>query len=270
MPSRLIRDIPIYNSRKPEVNREMKCKNCGFEFNGNFCNNCGQDAKVGKLDRHFILHELQHGILNVDSGIFFTLGKLLISPGKFLKNYIRGERGRHLKPLSFLIIISGFYAYASHYSKEANFINYKSPNHNINIAVSILNQWANEHYLIVLLATLPLTSLIYFLTFKFYRITYLEHLVINSYLSGVRIIARLALIPFLYFVNDRSIAGLEFAADLSIPALFCVWAYTVYVGPGKTLSHFCRSLLAYLITVIVNIGLIGGSLYMLSQVFPLK
>jgi hypothetical protein len=113
-----------------------------------------------------------------------------------------------------------------------------------------------------------LTSLIYFLIFKGYRITYLEHLVINSYLSGVRIIARLALLPFLYFVNDKSIAGLEFAADLSIPALFSVWAYTVYIGPGKSVSHFFLSFFAYLITVIVNIGLIGGSLYILSQVFP--
>ncbi len=36
--------------RKPKINRRIKCKNCGFEFNGNFCNNCGQDAKAGKLD----------------------------------------------------------------------------------------------------------------------------------------------------------------------------------------------------------------------------
>jgi len=254
--------------RKPEINKSIKCKNCGFEFNGNFCNNCGQDAKVGKLDSHFILHELQHGILHVDSGILFTLGKLLTNPGKFLKNYIRGERVRHFKPFAFLVIISGVYAYASHYSREANFINYKSPNHDVNIAVSILNHWANEHYLIVLLATLPLTSFIYFLIFKGYRITYLEHLVINSYLSGVRIIARLALLPFLYFVNDRSIAGWEFAADLSIPALFSVWAYIVYVGPGKNVSHFFLSFFAYLITLIVNIGLIGGSLYILSYVSP--
>ena len=254
--------------RKPEMNRSIKCKNCGFEFNGNFCNNCGQDAKVGKLDKHFILHELQHGFLHVDKGIFFTTGKLFVNPGNFLKSYITGKRVRHFKPFAFLVIISGLYAYASHYFKEANFINYTSPNHHINIAITILNKWANEHYLIVLLATLPLTSLIYFLIFKFYRITYLEHLVINSYLSGIRVISRLVLLPFLYFMNERSKTGLEFAADLSIPALYYVWAYTVYIGPGKYFRNFCLSFFAYLITLIVNIGLIGGSLYVLSQVSP--
>jgi hypothetical protein len=62
---------------------------------------------------------------------------------------------------------------------------------------------------------------------------------------------------------------LEFAADLSIPALFSVWAYTVYVGPGKNLRHFFLSFFAYLITVIVNIGLIGGSLVYTWPHFPI-
>lgn len=47
--------------RKPDINRSIKCKFYGFEYNGNFYNNCGQDAKVGKLDGQFIMHELQHG-----------------------------------------------------------------------------------------------------------------------------------------------------------------------------------------------------------------
>ena len=44
------------------------CKNCGTEFNGNFCSNCGQPAKLKRIDAHYIKHEIEH-VLHYDKGI---------------------------------------------------------------------------------------------------------------------------------------------------------------------------------------------------------
>jgi hypothetical protein len=92
------------------------CKNCSESFEGKFCPNCGTIAHVKRIDKHYILHELEHSILHLENGILFTLKELLIRPGKTIRNFIEGEKERfkHFKPLGFLIITSLVYGFISH------------------------------------------------------------------------------------------------------------------------------------------------------------
>lgn len=39
------------------------CKNCKQHFKGHYCNNCGQPAETRKLDFHFLIHDIQHGLM---------------------------------------------------------------------------------------------------------------------------------------------------------------------------------------------------------------
>lgn len=48
----------------------MLCKNCGNEFEGHFCNNCGQKATVKRLTYKSLADNLMHGFLHVDKGFF--------------------------------------------------------------------------------------------------------------------------------------------------------------------------------------------------------
>lgn len=92
------------------------CKNCSESFEGNYCPNCGTIVRAKRIDNHYVVEELEHGILHLDKGILFTLKELLIRPGKSARNFVEGEKERfkHFKPLGFLIITSVIYGFISH------------------------------------------------------------------------------------------------------------------------------------------------------------
>jgi hypothetical protein len=67
------------------------CLNCGHKYAGNFCNECGQKAKVKRLDWHYLVHEIPHSIFHIDKGFFFTLKEMIKHPGILIREY-RDER----------------------------------------------------------------------------------------------------------------------------------------------------------------------------------
>ena len=57
------------------------CINSGNLITDSFCQKCGQKATVHKYSvKHFIEHDLIHGIWHVDYGIFFTIKELFTRP----------------------------------------------------------------------------------------------------------------------------------------------------------------------------------------------
>lgn len=48
------------------------CKNCKQHFKGHYCNNCGQPAETRKLDFHFLIHDIQHGLIYWTNMQFFN------------------------------------------------------------------------------------------------------------------------------------------------------------------------------------------------------
>ena len=46
------------------TNTTIKCLNCGTEFEGKFCPECGQSAKTGRFTMRFIFENLMEAILS--------------------------------------------------------------------------------------------------------------------------------------------------------------------------------------------------------------
>lgn len=57
----------------------IKCKNCSFSFEGNYCSNCGQTAKTERISFKFLWEDIQHGILHYDKGIVYTVKQLFLN-----------------------------------------------------------------------------------------------------------------------------------------------------------------------------------------------
>src|SRR5215210_6273275 len=123
------------------------CKNCNNDFEGNFCNNCGQAADTHKLNLHFIWHDIQHGLFHFDNGIFYTVKQLLTRPGHAIREFIDGKRVKHFKPLSLVIVLATLYGLLYHYfiydlfdvkhiTTEENFAN---------ASVNVV-QWITDHF----------------------------------------------------------------------------------------------------------------------------
>lgn len=241
------------------------CKNCSHAFEGNFCNQCGQPSTVGKLDSHFLLHELQHGVFHFDQGIFYTIKELFIEPGKFLRSYLDGKRARHFKPVAFLIILSGLYAFITHQIGSVNIMRFYNSDNDITARFQTITEWNNEHYLLYVLIVLPLTALICFLVYKKQGVTYLEHLVINAYLSGQKFIFSLILLFALQVFDEENGFLIVLLFNIILPSFYFIWSYTAYFAPEPKLRPLRYAISAFTIYLIVNMVMLECSLALVEH-----
>jgi hypothetical protein len=225
------------------------CKNCHTKFKGNFCNNCGQKAETLKLNWHFILHEIEHGVFHLDRGLFYTSKELITRPGYTIRRFIEGERVRHYKPLSYVIVLAGLwtlidYFFAIHLPSTKDSYPY-SDNEFINSCINYMwefRRYAKEHVQLKELAELPGLSLGCFLAFKKYKNTYLEHFVINCFLEGQLLLIKLFFSPLFIYLNNKQYdtphtdrPGLLMLSLGVILTLFLrIWGYSQFYKNAKT------------------------------------
>ena len=86
------------------------CADCGFALKGSHCHNCGQ-AAGSERSLSALWHEASHAILHVDGKLRATLRQLAFSPGRLTRDYIAGQRTRHVGPLG-LFLFSVFVLFA--------------------------------------------------------------------------------------------------------------------------------------------------------------
>lgn len=176
-----------------------ECKNCGKIISDKYCEKCGQSAATGRINLHYIYHELQHSILHVDKGVFYTVRALITEPGIFLKGYLAGKRINHFKPFSFVILWAAVYAFVVHLLgiyPEANFFEYR--NSDVQQINRIALEWLYSHYSLVICFALPIAALSTYLFFLKSKYNYMEHMVIGAYISGMQILISLILFPLHY------------------------------------------------------------------------
>ncbi len=93
------------NQTQPQTQSEVKtthCLNCGTEFEGNFCPECGQSAETGRFTFKFIWENLIAAILGKDGGVWFTLKNLFCRPGAMIVEILNGKRKRYFSPFPML------------------------------------------------------------------------------------------------------------------------------------------------------------------------
>jgi len=86
------------------------CKNCGHQFSGNFCNQCGEKVYTEK-DKN-LLHFVEEGFhfLTHFEGKFFTsLKAIFLRPGQLSLDFSNGIRKKYFKPLSFFLLLVVLY-----------------------------------------------------------------------------------------------------------------------------------------------------------------
>ncbi len=175
--------------------RFVTCKNCHTEFEGNFCNNCGQKAEVSRINLQYLLNEVNQNFLQLDRGFFYTVWKLLSQPGEQIKGYLDGQRKSITKPLTFVLITSTIYVIFTQISGSQTLLGdilggvSTSINESEDGKGSITNEiviWLSYNYLYATLALLPMYSLASFYAFRYAKKNYFEHIIINLYITGLQ------------------------------------------------------------------------------------
>lgn len=226
------------------------CKNCSQRFEGAFCNYCGQDARVKRIDRTYIVDEVTNNLFQINRGLFFTIKELTVRPGNSIKEYLEGKRKQYVKPLSYVLLTSALYVLTTHFLGLNTFFQDFTAGFTSGVtdegdavAAGILNilTWLTNNHTYTVLLTLPLFSAASYLAFKKSRYNYFEHLILNMYITGQQML--------IYLLS--SFAVVEDSITEAIPSLlgiaFSFWAFYQFFGNYRPFVRILLSILTYIL-----------------------
>lgn len=248
-------------------NMTIICKNCNQNFQGHFCNNCGQPANTHKINIHFLWHDIQHGFLHLDKGILYTVKELFTRPGHSIREYIEGKRVKHFKPISLVLVLAGILGLLYHFFHinllEGNVVLTAHDEEGSKFIDAFNNtiNWITEHYALVTVLLLPVLALCTFWVFKKAHFNFVEHLVLNAYLTGQKLVFHIVIFPLIYFYSGTStlqaITGIENMIDICLT----IWVFTQFFNHQSKWTIFWRTILSLtlyflLLVLIIILGVI--------------
>jgi Protein of unknown function (DUF3667) len=242
---------------------EITCKNCAHVFFGKHCNGCGQQAATHRLDTHEIWHDIQHGLLHFDRGIFFTIKQMFTRPGHSIREYIEGKRVQHFKPLSFVLLVAGLYGYLLHVSGVKN-VDFHADNKNKLINAESIYQWLQAHYGFVTLATVVIAAWASQWAFRKIGYNYIENLILNAFLSGQHLLIALVFIPLMLWLKGNPYQSYTELIPSVIAIATTFWTYKQFYNTLSSKEKFWRTVLSYgfsiliYIVVIIILGIIAA------------
>ena len=239
------------------------CPNCGQRFEGNYCSNCGQSADTHKMNLHFLWHDIQHGLFHLDKGILFTVKELFTRPGNSIREFIEGKRVKHFKPISLILVLAGIYGFLYHYfhinmlasnveisGSGEDFVKAKKSLENI-------NEWLSQHYAIVALLQLPIYAVGTYIAFRKSGYNFVEHLVLNAFLTAQRLILHITAFPLFYIFNGSpSLRVIAQLVDLIGFALM-IWALVQFFNKKKKWRTFWLAIFSLIIFSFISFLIIA-------------
>lgn len=221
------------------------CKNCSTQFKGNFCNHCGQAANTPKMNWHFLLHDIQHGLLHFDKGAFYTIKELFIRPGHSIREFLEGKRINHFKPLSLVIVLATICSLLSIYFK-VDVVDIKvSDNPNVVETMAIINKWMNAHYVAYTLFTLPFLALSSYIVFRKQGYNLIECFVLNTFVTAQMLIVQLCFFPFSYIYARTAVNSVILALIGLVSYALMTWSYTQFFNRLSKTKVILYTVLSY-------------------------
>lgn len=141
------------------------CKNCGHQFDLDYCNQCGQKASTKRIEMKWLLHELPHAIWHVEKGFLYNVVELFKRPGYAIVDYIEGKRKNFFHPISYMLIMLAAMYFVTHYLE----IHWYDPVQDASMSESVAAYWKEydrsqqlwtHHYFEYMAIYLPVAGLI--------------------------------------------------------------------------------------------------------------
>lgn len=86
-----------------------QCLNCESPLSGNYCQQCGQSAKIKRISFKETIDDFFSSTFALEGPLLFTLKSLIINPGRMYREFIAGRRKTYYKPVAFFIVLTAFY-----------------------------------------------------------------------------------------------------------------------------------------------------------------
>ena len=161
---------------------EHVCKNCGNNFEENFCNKCGQ-RDAHRITTSHVIHDLVHVFLHADKGIFTFIGRIIPYPGIMAKEFIEGKR-RIYNPFQYLVFAVAFILFLMSQSNFYESIEKYQEGSQAGLpqyfkdGMKEFNESVKKYSNLITFMSLPLYALFSFFIFKRRGHNYAEHFTI--------------------------------------------------------------------------------------------
>lgn len=231
------------------------CKNCGHRFEGEFCNHCGQKADTKRIDIHYLKHEIPHTFFHINEGFLYTTKQLFTRPGHAVREYVEGKRISHVQPLSFILILAGFYILLCHLLHINLFV--LTSEAVADNKTSTLNEFMLEHFGWLTLATIPLYTVGTFLCFYIKKYNFVEYLILNTFKAGQRLIVQILFLPFIFLLKHSMSVGTIMLVIYLIDLGLNFWTNIQFFNQMKIISIIFRSIFSHVIMIILMMLAIG-------------
>jgi len=166
---------------------QYTCKNCVNQFEGLFCNVCGQKP-AHRLDIKHVLHEVAHVFTHADKGIFNFVKKVLTHPGTMALEYVEGKRKKYFNPFQYLFLIVGVTVFAlskSHIMEDTmNSVGAKKGSAELLRFQHIIETFIQKYFNVVLFLMIPVYAFFSKLFYKSKGYNYAENVVLQCYIQA--------------------------------------------------------------------------------------
>jgi hypothetical protein len=238
------------------------CKNCNEPLSWDYCPKCGRPATLKRIDGKYILNEIGD-FLFANKGLIYTVINVLISPGASIRYFIKEDRYRFVKPITFVIITSLIYTIINYFFPiEVDDNTFKNTFISINIGnaeqgTKMVFRWMRENLAYTNLMTVMFAAFALKLFFRKSGYNLFEIFTLVCFVSGILT---------LFITIGKILQGLtqwNLLDILEISGLFYItWAIGQFFNKKKVVSYI-KAFFAYLLGMIIFGSLMAsvGSLF---------
>lgn len=238
------------------MSHSTTCLNCETSTNGKFCSNCGQKTDTHRITfKHFIVHDILHGVWHFEKGLFFTLKEAFLRPGKAALEYISGKRIKYYNVFYLTLIVIGLMLFINHIQNELSHYYYDTKlNFQGNAAGKKMDNFLGTYAKLIIFSFVPLFAINSFLIFKKKKLNLSEHFIISGMIFlGIIIISFISMISYFLEYVDLSIADyivntVNILTPISILLFLIIHYYRVF---SDSYTKFQNSIRIFLFVVLL-------------------
>jgi Protein of unknown function (DUF3667) len=244
----------------------MICPNCSTDFNGNYCNECGQKSTDIKYTMKGMLYDFFFSTFHIEKkGLPYTIRELTLRPGEAIQKVIHGQRLYLYPAFKYLILMGAlvvifslrykfFHNEASTFSESKTLPVWLGLDMAEEAFFESFFKFAEDEATLLNIMAVPVFTLFSWLLLSRGRYNFAENLILNTYITGHQLLFLLGLVPlFEFFPQSKPMLIAIYTAAIMA---YNAWAYIQFFSSeGKNTSTVVLSLVAVMFSYIYQLPL---------------
>jgi hypothetical protein len=262
------------------MSHSKTCLNCERPTIENFCSYCGQKTDTHKITfKHFLFHDILHGVWHFEKGILFTLKQALLRPGKAALEYIAGKRIRFYNVFYLTLLLIGLNIFINHIQNQLSHYYFNTTlDPQTDGAGKSIDAFLSGNSKLILFSFIPLLAINSFLFFRKKKLNFSEHFIISGmmFLGVMAIVTISSLFYFTDYMNYTNF--LSDILNIVTPASIIIYlmlnyyktfsdSYTIFQNTLRVFLFITLLLLEIALLIILMIGYFTNWEYKLQLIY---